>query len=349
MLINTNEYFDILDGIKTRIQEAQYRAVLGANRELILLYWNIGKVIIENSQWGNKFIDNLARDIKQDFPDTKGYSVRNLKYMRKFAILFPDAEIVQALLAQLTWYHLQLLMDKIADTGIYLWYAAKTVENGWSRNVLLHQISIKLYERQAVAEKASNFERTLPKPQSELAQETLKNPYVFDFVEAREGIIEREIEKELVANIAKTIMELGTGFAFVGNQYHIEVSNKDYYIDLLFYNLKLSCFVVIEIKNMEFKPEHAGKLNFYLSAIDDILRRPHDNPSIGILLCAERDKLTAEYALKDINKPIGVSEYKLSDFVPAELVDTLPSAEDIEKRIKMAYDIDDGVGGDRDE
>jgi len=341
MLINNDVYFETLESIKAQIQNAQYKAVLGANRELILLYWNIGNVIIENSVWGNKFIDNLARDIKLEFPNSKGYSVRNLKYMRKFAVMFPDIEIVQAALAQLTWYHLQLLMDKVSDKAMYLWYADKALENGWSRNVLMHQIGIKLFERQAIADKATNFERTLPSTQSELAQETLKNPYVFDFVEAREGIIEREIEQELVANIAKTIMELGTGFAFVGNQYHIEIGNKDYYIDLLFYNLKLNCFVVIEIKNAEFKPEHAGKLNFYLSAIDDILRRTHDNPTIGILLCAERDKLTAEYALKDINKPIGVSEYKLSDFVPEELADTLPSADDIEKRIKGKYDIEE--------
>jgi predicted nuclease of restriction endonuclease-like (RecB) superfamily len=341
VLINNDSYFQILEDVKAQIQNAQYKAVFGANRELIQLYWNIGKVINENIAWGNKFIDNLARDIKLEFPNAKGYSVRNLKYMRKFAAIFPEIKIVQAALAQLTWYHLQLLMDKVSERGMYLWYAEKTIENGWSRNVLMHQIGIKLYERQVIADKATNFERTLPSLQSGLAQETLKNPYVFDFIEAREGIIEREIEHELVANIAKTILELGTGFAFVGNQYHIEIGNKDYYIDLLFYNLKLNCFVVVEVKNAEFKPEHAGKLNFYLSAIDDILRRPHDNPTIGILLCAERDKLTAEYALKDINKPIGISGYRLSDFIPHELADTLPSAEDIEKRIKSKYHIEE--------
>ena len=217
VLINNDDYFHILENVKTQIQNAQYKAVLGANRELILLYWNIGNVIIENSVWGSKFIDNLARGIKLEFPNAKGYSVRNLKYMRKFAVMFPELEIVQAALAQLTWYHLQLLMDKMSNKAAYLWYANKALENGWSRNVLMHQIGIKLYERQAIADKATNFEKMLPPVQSELAQETLKSPYVFDFVEAREGIIEREIEQELVANIAKTIMELGTGFAFVGN------------------------------------------------------------------------------------------------------------------------------------
>ena len=348
MLINSNDYFKVLESIKTQIQNAQYKAVLGLNREQIFLYWNIGKVIIENSQYGSGFIENLARDIKADFPNAKGYSVRNLRYMRRFADMFADFENLQVPLADLTWYHLQTLMDKISDKTTYLWYANKTLENGWSRNVLMHQIEIKLYERQALASKSTNFEKTLPSPQSELARDTLKNPYVFDFIEIRDNIIEREIEHELVANIAKTLIELGTGFAFVGNQYHLCVGNDDFYIDLLFYNTRLRCYVVIELKAGKFKPEYAGKLNFYLSAVDDILKHKDDNPSIGIMLCKERDKLTAEYALKDINKPIGVSEYRLSDFVPEELADTLPSAEDIEKRINMKYEIKDDLqeGGD---
>jgi predicted nuclease of restriction endonuclease-like (RecB) superfamily len=309
------------------------------NREEILLYWNIGKTIIENSKYGSGFIENLARDIKLDFPGAKGYSVRNLRYMKKFAELFDDPQNLQVPLADLTWYHHQALMDKTSDTAHYLWYVAKTVENGWSRNILVHQIEYKLYERQALPGKATNFERTLPSPQSELARDTLKNPYIFDFIEMRDDIIEREIENELVANIAKTLLELGTGFAFVGNQYHLSVGNEDYYLDLLFYNTRLRCYVVIELKAGKFKPEYAGKLNFYLSAVDDMLKHESDNPSIGILLCKERNKLTAEYALRDINKPIGVSEYRLSDFVPQELADTLPSAEDIERRIKVKYEV----------
>lgn len=343
MLINDNGYFEVLENIKARIREAQYRAVLGANYEQIMLYWNVGGIIIENSKWGNKFIDNLARDIKLEFPNSTGYSVRNLKYMRKFSKMFPEIEIVQAPLAQLTWYHLQALMDKVPNKDMYIWYAGKVIDNGWSRNILVHQIEYKLYERQALPEqKVSNFERTLPSPQSELAQETLKNPFVFDFVEMRNNIIEREIENELVANIAKTLIELGTGFAFIGNQYNLTVGNDDFYIDLLFYNTRLRCYIVVELKAGKFRPEYAGKLNFYLSAVDDMLRHESDNPSIGILLCKERNKLTAEYALRDINKPIGVSEYRLSDFVPQELADTLPSAEDIEKRIKEKYEIEDG-------
>ena len=342
MLINNDEYFSILESVKTQIKSAQHKAALGLNIEQIVLYWNIGKIILTNAKWGNKFIDNLARDIKLEFPDSTGYSPRNLKYMRKFAEVFGDDEIVPTLLAQLTWSHHRLLMDKVKERPAMIWYADKTVENGWSKNALWDQIDLKVYERQAISEKATNFEKTLALQQSQLAKETLKNPYVFDFIEQRQGIIEREIELELVANIAKTIMELGTGFTFAGNQYHIEIDNKDYYIDLLFYNTKLRCYVVIELKNTAFKPEYAGKLNFYLSAVDDLLKHEQDNPTIGILLCKEHKKLTAEYALRDINKPIGVSEYKLSDYVPAELVDTLPSAEDIEKRIKEKYAIDEG-------
>jgi len=342
MLINSDGYFEILESVKEQIKTAQYKAVLGLNREQIILYWNIGKVINENSKYGSGFIENLARDIKSEFPNSRGYSVRNLRYMRRFAEIFPDFANLQVALADLTWYHLQCLMDKVPDKIKFLWYGNKTLENGWSRNVLLHQIELKLYERQVSSDKSTNFERTLPSPQSELARDTLKNPYVFDFIEIRDNIIEREIENELVANIAKTLLELGTGFAFIGNQYHFSVANKDYYIDLLFYNTKLRCYVVIELKAGEFKPEYAGKLNFYLSAIDDTLKHETDNPSIGIMLCKERDKLTAEYALKDINKPIGVSEYKLSDFVPSEFADTLPTAEDIEKRIKDKYRLDDG-------
>jgi len=340
MLMNNDNYFRMLESVKEQIKEAQYRAALGANREQIRLFWDIGKIIIENGRYGNNFIGNLARDIGSAFPGSKGYSVRNLRYMRKFAEFVPDEEKVQTVSALLTWSHNKCLFDKTKTLDEYMWYAVQTIENGWSLSSLEYHIGTKTYQRQELAEKVTNYKILLPPPQSNLAIETLKNPYVFDFVEVSENIIEREIEQGLIANIAKTIMELGTGFAFVGNQYHLEVSGQDYYLDLLFYNTKLRCYVVIELKNTEFRPEYAGKLNFYLSAVDDLLRHEHDNPSIGILLCKERDRLTAEYALRDINKPIGVSEYKLSDFVPSELIDTLPSAEDIEKRIRSKYKIE---------
>ena len=302
MLINNDHYFDVLESIKEKIKNAEYRAVLGMNREQIFLFWNIGRIIIENNKYGNSFIENLARDIKSEFPNVKGYSVRNLRYMRKFAAMFDDIENLQVPLADLTWYHLQTLMDKISDESIYLWYAAKTLENGWSRNILLYQIETKSFERQTLQGKITNFERALPSPQSELARNQLKNPYVFDFIEMRDDIIEREIENELVSNIAKTLIELGTGFAFLGNQYHLSAGDEDYYLDLLFYNTRLHCYAIIEIKAGKFKPEYVGKLNFYLSVVDDILRHENDNPSIGILLCKERNKLTAEYSLRDINK-----------------------------------------------
>jgi predicted nuclease of restriction endonuclease-like (RecB) superfamily len=269
--------------------------------------------------------------------------------MRQFAGFVSDFQIVQTLSAQFSWSHNTLLLDKTKTLAEYMWYADRIIQEGLSLSVLETKIELKNYERQGIAEKTTNYSLHLPSPFSELAQETLKSPYVFDFVEKRDDIIEREIENELVANIVKTLLELGTGFAFVGNQYHLEVSGKDYYIDLLFYNTRLRCYVVIELKNNEFKPEYAGQLNFYLSAIDDMLKHPADNPSIGIMLCKTRDKLTAEYALKDINKPIDVSEYKLSDFVPPELIDTLPSAEDIEKRVKLKYDINAAGGGEDNE
>ncbi|MDR0920525.1 MAG: PDDEXK nuclease domain-containing protein [Oscillospiraceae bacterium] len=340
MLINDNSYFQILEGVKEQIHTAQYKAVLGANKELIILYWNIGNVIIANSQWGNKFVDNLARDIKLEFPNIKGFSVRNLKYMKKFAEIVLDFEIVQTLSAQLSWSHNVYHYNKTKTYSEYIWYVAGTIKNGWSLSSLEFYVEKKSYQRQMPDNQATNFELTLSEPQSKLAIETLKSPYIFDFVEKREGMIEREIEAEMVKNITKTIMELGTGFAFVGEQYRLTVSETDYYIDLLFYHLNLRCYVVIELKAGKFKPEYAGKLNFYLSAVDDMLKHETDNPSIGIMLCKERDRLTAEYALKDINKPIGVSEYKLSDYLPEELADTIPSAEDIEKRIKMKYQLE---------
>ena len=340
MLMNNKEYFEVLESIKSRIKTAQYKAALGANKELIELYWNIGKIIIANTKYGAKFIENLSRDVLSEFPEIRGFSVRNLKYMRKLAEVYPDFSKVQQGVALLPWRNNLTLISKVKDEVEREWYIEENIENGWNNVILSHQIEMKLYNRQVIAEKTSNYNRLLSSPFSELAEETLKNPYIFDFVQKRKGIIEREIENELVANIAKTIMELGTGFAFVGNQYHMEISGKDYYIDLLFFNTKLRCYVVIELKNTDFKPEYAGKLNFYLSAVDDLLKHEMDNPSIGIILCKTKDKLTAEYALKDINKPIGVSEYKLSDFVPAEFVDTLPSAEDIEKRVNLKYDVD---------
>ncbi len=334
MLMNNKEYFETIESIKKEIKSAQYKAAVSVNRELIMLYYNIGKVINAHKTWGSKFIDNLAADIKLSFPNTTGYSARNLKYMAKFAAMFEDAEIVQAVLAQLTWYHNMALMDKTQDTEQYVWYAQETIKNGWSRNVLVHQIESGLYERQAIAEKISNFENRLASPQSELAVQTMKDPYIFDFIPFKEDMVERDIEQALVKDITKLLLELGTGFAFLGNQYHLNVGGDDFYVDLLFYNLNLRCYIVIELKTGEFKPEYAGQLNFYLSAVDGMLKKDDDNSSIGLLLCKSKNALVAEYALKDMSKPIGVSEYKITNSLPEGLSRQLPSVEDIQKRIK---------------
>ena len=334
MLMNSNEYLNIVESIKQEIRTAQYRATVSVNRELLVLYHSIGEVINEHKTWGNKFVENLAADIKISFPDATGYSVRNLKYMAKFALRFPDKKIVQAALAQITWYHHIALMDKVKSADEHIWYAEQVAKNGWSRNVLVHQIESGLYQRQVLAEKVSNFESRLPSPQSELAVQTMKDPYIFDFIPFKEDMIERDIEQALVKDVTKLLLELGTGLAFLGNQYHLNVGGDDFYIDLLFYNLNLRCYVVIELKTGEFKPEYAGQLNFYLSAVDGILKKGQDNPSIGLLLCKSKNDLVAEYSLKDMSKPIGVSAYQITSNLPEELERQLPSVEDIQKRIK---------------
>ncbi len=332
--INKNQYKEIFENIKNEILKSQYKAMQTVNKELIFMYWHIGKIILENSQWGNKFIDNLAIDLKLEFPAIKGFSVRNLKYMRKIAEEYPDFKFVQEVLAQITWYHNVILMDKIKDIEIRKWYINETVKNGWSSNILKMQIDNKLYERQAISEKVTNFPSTLPDSQSDLALQTMKDPYLFDFISLKGKVKELEIESAMINKIKDVLIELGNGFAFVGNQYKLTVSNKDYFIDLLFYHLKLKCYIVVELKAREFEPTDAGQLNFYLSAIDDLVKDESDNPSIGLLLCKTKDKFTVEYALKDINKPIGVSEYKLLEDIPEYLQSQLPKAEEIELHIQ---------------
>ena len=334
VLMNSSEYISIVENIKREIKAAQYRAAIHANVDMLLLYHDIGCVINEHKLWGNRFIDNLATDIRIDFPESKGYSVRNLKYMAKFAETYPNREFVQQVVAQIPWGHNVVLLDKVSDAKEREWYIKKSAKNGWSRNVLVHQIESRLYQRQVLVDKVSNFESRLPSPQSELAAQTMKDPYVFDFIPFREEMLERDIEQALVRDVTKLLLELGTGFAFLGNQYHLNVGGDDFYIDLLFYNLNLRCYVVIELKAGDFKPEYAGQLNFYLSAVDGILKKEEDNPSIGLLLCKSKNNLVAEYSLKDISKPIGVSEYKVTSSLPNALEEQLPSVEDILKRIR---------------
>ncbi|WP_442856127.1 PDDEXK nuclease domain-containing protein [Anaeromassilibacillus sp. An250] len=334
MLMNSNEYLATIEQVKQEIKAAQYKAAVHVNTELIMLYHSIGCVINAHKSWGNKFIENLAQDIKLEFPQTTGYSVRNLKYMAKFAATYPDSEFVQQVVAQIPWGHNVVLLDKVSDADERNWYIEACRKNGWSRNVLVHQIESGLYQRQALAEKISNFENRLPSPQSELAVQTMKDPYIFDFIPFKEDMVERDIERALVQDVTRLLLELGTGFAFLGNQYHLNVGGDDFYIDLLFYNLNLRCYVVIELKTGEFKPEYAGQLNFYLSAVDGILKKEADNPSIGLLLCKSKNDLVAEYSLKDMSKPIGVSEYKITSTLPEELEQQLPSVEDLQKRIQ---------------
>lgn len=334
MLLNDDQYLQIVEKIKCEISKSKYKATLAVNQELILLYHSIGKVINENKAWGNKFIDNLARDIKLSYPNSTGYSVRNLKYMAKLAEIYPDEIFVQQVVAQIPWGHNVVLLDRFDDNRHREWYARETLKNGWSRSVLVHQIESKLYERQVLANKVTNFETRLPPPESELALQTIKDPYVFDFIPFKEDMVEQDIENALVRDVTALLLELGTGFAFVGHQYHLNVGGDDFYIDLLFYNLNLRSYVVIELKTGKFKPEYAGQLNFYLSAVDGILKKETDNPTIGLLLCKSKNDLVAEYSLKDMSKPIGVSEYKVTGNLPEELAEQLPSVEDIQNRIQ---------------
>lgn len=332
--MNTTEYLSIIENIKHEINAAQYRAAVHVNADMLLLYYDIGCVINEHKTWGSKFIDNLAADIRLAFPKSKGYSVRNLKYMAKFSETYAEREFVQQVVAQIPWGHNIVILDKVNNLEERKWYIKKSAQNGWSRNVLVHQIESNLYQRQVLAEKVSNFENRLPSPQSELAVQTMKDPYVFDFIAFNEDMLERDIEQALVRDVTRLLLELGTGFAFLGNQYHLNVGGDDFYIDLLFYNINLRCYVVIELKTGDFKPEYAGKLNFYLSAVDGILKKEQDNPSIGLLLCKSKNNVVAEYSLKDMSKPIGVSEYKITSSLPDNLEKQLPSIEDIQKRIQ---------------
>jgi predicted nuclease of restriction endonuclease-like (RecB) superfamily len=327
-------YEEFLRDLKARIRSAQIKAALSVNCELVLLYWRIGHDILERQEkqgWGAKVIDRLSSDLKREFPDMQGLSPRNLKYMRAFAQAWPEEPIVQEVLAQITWYHNLALLEKLDQPEKRLWYAHQTVANGWSRNVLVHQIDTDLYGRQVAVEKVTNFPATLPPPQSDLVQQTLKDPYIFDFLTLNQEAEERELERSLVEKIRDFLLELGTGFAFLGSQFHLEVGGQDFYIDLLFYHYRLRCLVVIDLKMGNFHPAYAGMMNFYLSALDDLVRHPDDQPSVGIILCRGKNQTIAEYALRDLSKPIGVSEYRLTTRLPEDLAKELPELRDLER------------------
>lgn len=333
-VISDDEYFKVLNDIKDNIISTRRKILSQTNNEVVLLYHKIGKNLIKNSKFGNGFIDTLAKDLKLEFPDMKGLSSRNLRYMKKFAKEFDYDVILQYDVAKLPWTTITTIMDKIKDDTERLWYIEQTLENLWSRTILENQIGTDLFGRQALLDnKISNYKETLPKELGKRALAMLKDPYVFDFINYEKDIVEKDVEEALVSNITNLLLEFGKGFAFVGRQYHLEIENEDYYIDLLFYNLNLKCYVVVELKAVKFIPEFAGKLNFYLNAVDMLLKKQEDNPTIGILLCRDKNKLTAELALKDINKPIGVTEYKYLQEVPDYLASNLPSIETLEKRL----------------
>lgn len=336
-LEHSSSYQDMLEEIKTRITSSQTRAALAVNQELVLLYYEIGKQILEKQKqegWGTLVIDKLAQDLKNAFPHLKGFSPRNLRYTRTLANDYPESLFRQSVTAQIPWGHLMKILDASKDLQERHFYMQQTKEHGWSQRVLDHHISTKLYQRQGKS--LTNFAKALEKNHGHSAQQVLKDPYIFDFLQVGTEAEEREIEQGLMKAVEKFLIELGTGFAFVARQYHFIVGKKDRYIDLLFYHLKLRCFVVIELKAREFDPADTGQLNHYLSYVDDKLKHPQDNPSIGILLCKGKDKMDVEYALRDLNKPIGVSSYELSmlESLPEHLQSELPTVEQFEAKLK---------------
>ncbi len=343
-------YPQFLADLKGRVARAQVKAALSVNRELVLLYWEIGRAILEQQEqhgWGAKVIDRLSADLKRAFPQMSGFSPRNLKYMRRFAQEWPDEAFVQQFAAQMPWFHNCILLDKVKDIPVREFYIRQTIENGWSRAVLEMQIESGYHLR--LGQAPNNFSRTLPEPASDLAAQLLKDPYNFDFLTLSQAARERELEQGLLDHIRQFLLELGQGFAFLGSQYHVQIGTgtsdeEDFYLDLLFYHVRLRCYVVVDLKMEAFAPEHAGKMNFYLSVVDDLLKAPQDAPSIGLILCKTRNRLRAEYALRDMNKPIGVSAFEITQALPADLQPSLPTVEELEA--ELAADGDKGTDED---
>jgi predicted nuclease of restriction endonuclease-like (RecB) superfamily len=334
---NLSNYDAFLSILKQRIRTAQVRAALAVNQELVLLYWQIGREILQRQQdegWGTKVIERIAKDLKREFPEIKGFSRTNLLYMRAFASAYPDDQFVQQAAGQIPWFHNCVLLDRVKAPEQRVWYIQQTIENGWSRAILEMQIESRLYERQGSA--VTNFSQTLPKPQSDLAQQLIKDPYHFDFLTLSKEAQERDLERALVDRIRDFLLELGAGFSFVGSQYPIEVSGQEYRLDLLFYHLKLRCFVIIDLKMVEFQPEFSGKMNFYVSAVNAILRHPDDQPTIGIILCKSKNKTIAELALQGMTQPIGVSTHKIGKDVPEQLKGIMPMVEQLEMELDTA-------------
>ncbi len=331
-----SDYAGILRDLKQRIQQERLRTVMAANSAMVLLYWDIGRTILERQDhegWGARVIDRLSTDLRETFPDMKGLSPRNLKYMRAFAAAWSDHAIVQEVLAQIPWYHQIALLDKLDDPMQRLWYARRSAADGWSHAILTVQIENRLIERQGKA--ITNFPAVLPPADSDMAAQVFKDPYLFDFLGTADPRREREVEQALLDHIQRFLLELGAGFAFMGRQVHLEVGTQDYYLDLLFYHVKLRAYVVVELKSVPFEPAFVGQMNLYLSAVDDLLKHPDDKPSIGLLLCKEKNKIIVEYALRDLKKPIGVAAWRtrLVESLPKRLKGQLPSIKQIEKEL----------------
>lgn len=309
-LILPENYSEFLTNLKHRIRSAQVQAALAVNQELVMLYWHIGQDIsvkVNQKKWGSKVIIHLSNDLKREFPEMSGFSLRNLQYMRSFAAAYPDEAIVQQVVAQLPWGHNVSLLDKLETREERLWYAQQAIENGWSRDVLTLQITTGLHNR--IGGAMTNFQQALPPEHSDLVQKILKSPYNFEFLTLSHNVQEKDLERGLIAHIKDFFMELGVGFAFLGSQYPIAVDDKDYKLDLLFYHTRLHCYIVIDLKIGDFEPEFSGKMNFYVSAVDHFLKTEGDNPTIGIILCRSKTKTTVEFALQDLQKPIDVATY----------------------------------------
>jgi predicted nuclease of restriction endonuclease-like (RecB) superfamily len=331
-------YTTTLREIKKRVFSARISAVLAANAAMVTLYWDIGQIILARqgaAGWGAKVIDRLAFDLREAFPEMDGFSSRNLKYMRAFAAAWPDPQIVQRVVAQLPWGQNLTLLERLDDPAMRVWYAEQVIAHGWSRSILAINIERQLHKRAGRA--VNNFKATLPPPDSDLAAQVFKDPYLFDFLGTADPRREREVEESLVVHIERFLLELGAGFAFVGRQVALEVGDQDFRIDLLFYHLKLRSFVVVELKSVPFEPAFVGQLNFYLSAVDDLLKHPSDQPTIGLLLCRSKNELVVEYALRHLTRPVGVAEWetKLVEKLPKDLEGSLPTIEQIEAELAV--------------
>lgn len=327
------EFKNIVNEIKSEIKTTQIKVAIESNKSLINLYFRIGKILNDNYKYGNKFVDDVSRELKLEFPNIEGFSVRNLKYMKKFYLEYKGDELVQRIVAQLPWRHNIALMSKIKDNNLRKKYAEATIKNGWSKDMLVMQIENNYHLR--IGNSSNNFKIALPDINSDLANNTIKDPYVFDFLTLKENYKEKELEQAMIEKIKDVLIELGKGFSFVGNQYKVSTENNDYFIDLLFYHLDLRCYIVVELKTTEFKPEYIGQLGFYVTAVNEILRKETDNQTIGLLLCKNKDRLTAKWSLKSTNVPIGITSYELNKYIPKDVIEKLPTEEDLNLHINI--------------